>query len=129
MLLTTWTAPAVRAIRVAEPLCCTTLVLPSQVTTPCCTLKRNPSLPIFDLASLVRMAASIWASDGVWALWTAVGRVVAGLANAVPDRQTTNVRAARKHRMSSTPLVEVEPTACLSPTDLSDKFKARNPAP
>lgn len=37
ILLTTCIAPAVRAIRVADPLCCITLVVPSQVTTPCST--------------------------------------------------------------------------------------------
>ena len=65
MLFTTLAAPAACAMRVADPLCCMTAVVPSQVTTPCATWNLNPSLPIFDLASLVRMVASISASLGV----------------------------------------------------------------
>ena len=51
MLFTTDFAPADFAIRVAEPLCCTTLVEPSQNATPPCTRTVKPSLPILDLAS------------------------------------------------------------------------------
>ena len=43
MWLFTATAPAVLAMRVAAPLCWIMSVLPSIVTTPPCTLKRNLS--------------------------------------------------------------------------------------
>src|ERR1700722_20146149 len=64
MWLFTPIAPAVLAIRVAAPLCWITSVLPSIVATPPCTLKWNLSAPIFDLAILARIVASICASVG-----------------------------------------------------------------
>jgi hypothetical protein len=66
MLLMTFGAPDVWAIRVAAPLCCGTVVVPSQYATPPCTRTVKPSLPIFDFASLARMVASTNLS--CWAL-------------------------------------------------------------
>ena len=59
MRFTTCFAPAVFAMRVAAPLCCTTPVDPSQYAVPPCTRTVNPSLPIFDLANLARIAAFV----------------------------------------------------------------------
>ena len=66
MLLMTFGAPDVWAIRVAAPLCCGTVVVPSQYATPPWTRTVKPSLPIFDFASLARMVASMNLS--CWAL-------------------------------------------------------------
>src|SRR5580692_5506987 len=57
-------APLVRAIRVATPLCCMTLVLPSKVAMRFSTVTVKWSLAIFDLTSLARIEARIWPSVG-----------------------------------------------------------------
>src|ERR1700722_2705337 len=83
MLLTTATAPAVLAIRVAAPLCWMTLVLPSQKATPPWTFTVNLSAPIFDLASLNRIFCSMAESGrprGGAFLAVVAGGMVVGLA-------------------------------------------------
>ena len=94
MLFTTLRAPAVLAIRVAAPLCCTTSVVPSQVATPPCTWTLKPSLPILDFASLAWMAASV-ALSSCTDPWEGAGLVAAGglasLANADAAMQAASM--------------------------------------
>ena len=59
-------------MRVAAPLCCITVVLPVQVAMPFFTCTCRPSLPIFDLASLALMVASISSSLNLPWLWDLV---------------------------------------------------------
>ena len=82
-MLTTARAPAVFAIRVAEPLCWTTLVFPSMVVIPPLVVNLKLFLAILDLASLAWMLDWISASESLeagtatrlWAGGTAAGRV------------------------------------------------------
>ena len=82
-MLTTARAPAVFAIRVAVPLCWTTLVFPSMVVIPPAVENLKLFLAILDLASLAWMRDWISASESLeagtatrlWAGGTAAGRV------------------------------------------------------
>jgi hypothetical protein len=66
MLLRTLAAPLDFAILVMAPLCCMTLVLPSSVASPFTTETVKCSSRIFDFASFVFIARSIWESAGVF---------------------------------------------------------------
>ena len=87
-------APALLAMRVAEPLCWTTSVRPSIVATPPCTCTWNLSAPAFDLENFARIAASSWASE-------MAGRVAAaaGFAGAPSLRHRADGLARDEHRL------------------------------